>query len=187
MDWVMAATWGAVGGAAMEAVDIIKAVKWHRKMPWDVQSDTVDPPQRRADVRPGEEQLPAPGRLAYCVAGLLRVLLSGALTGAVAATFSQSTNPFVAFLIGLGSLTAVQQAATLVPLMVKSAGRAALGGVVGEAQQQAQALQQLGAEPGLSQMNGAQPDTQMGITSEYPQQEIGVVPQQHPSGGGGPA
>ncbi|MEV5472730.1 hypothetical protein AB0L66_10285 [Streptomyces sp. NPDC052207] len=138
MDWVTAAAVGAAGGAAMEAIDIIKAVKWHRKMPWNVQSDTIDPPQRRPDVRPGEEGLPAPGWKAYSVAGALRLVVSGLLTGVVAATYPESTNPLVAFLIGLGSLTAVQQAVTLVPLMVKTAGRAALGGVVDAARQRPQ-------------------------------------------------
>ncbi|MFF7702850.1 hypothetical protein [Streptomyces lydicus] len=58
MDWFMAVVVGAAGGASMEAVDVIKAIKWHRQMPWKVQSDTIDPPQRSADVRPGEEHLP---------------------------------------------------------------------------------------------------------------------------------
>ncbi|MFI1030408.1 hypothetical protein [Streptomyces sp. NPDC020951] len=102
-----------------------KAVKWHRQMPWNVQSDTIDPPQRRADVRPGEECLPAPGWKAYWFAGVLRLFVSGSLTGVVAAGYPQSTNPLVAFLIGLGALSAVQQVTTLVPLMVKNAGRAA--------------------------------------------------------------
>ncbi|NNN32177.1 hypothetical protein HLK59_17775 [Streptomyces sp. S3(2020)] len=178
MDWFMAAVVGAAGGAAMEAVDVIKAIKWHRQMPWNVQSDTVEPPQRRADVRPGEEHLPAPGWKAYCVAGVLRLLVSGALTGAVGATYPQSTNPLVAFLIGLGGLSAVQQVTTLVPLMVKSAGRAALGGVVEEAQQQAQNLQQ----PGIGQ-----PMVQAGGAAGNAQPNGGVAPQQDLTGGGGAA
>jgi hypothetical protein len=188
MDWFMAAVVGAVGGAAMEAVDIVKAIKWHRQMPWNVQSDTIDPPQRRADVRPGEEHLPAPGWKAYWFAGVLRLFVSGALTGAVAATYPQSTNPLVAFLIGLGALSAVQQATALVPLMVQSAGRAALGGVVDEAQQQAQALQQNGQQPGPGQSNGALPGPQTGSPSVgHPQSDTGVVAQQDPTGGGGAA
>ncbi len=161
----MAAAVGAVGGASMEAVDIIKAIKWHRQMPWNVQSDTIDPPQRRVEVRPGEERLPAPGWKAYWVAGVLRLFVSGALVGAVAATYPQSTNPLVAFLIGLGALSAVQQVITLVPLMVKSAGRAALGGVVEEAQQRVQDLQQKGQQPGPGQSNGALPGPSAGSPS----------------------
>ncbi|WP_328380625.1 hypothetical protein OHB13_38065 (plasmid) [Streptomyces sp. NBC_00440] len=188
MDWFTAAAVGAAGGACMEAVDVIKAIKWHRQMPWNVQSDTVDPPQRRADVRPGEERLPAPGWKAYWFAGVLRLLVSGALTGAVAATYPQSTNPLVAFLVGLGSLSAVQQVSTLVPLMVKSVGRAALGGVVEEAQQQAQALHQNAQQPGPGQPNGALQEPQTGSPSAGdPKPDTGVVAQQDPTGGGGVA
>ncbi|MET9966019.1 hypothetical protein ABZZ80_08925 [Streptomyces sp. NPDC006356] len=68
-------------------------------MPWNVQSDTIEPPRRRADVRPGEEHLPAPGWKACWIAGMLRLFVSGALTGVVAATYPQSTNPLVAFLM----------------------------------------------------------------------------------------
>ncbi|WP_329391415.1 hypothetical protein OG625_40240 (plasmid) [Streptomyces sp. NBC_01351] len=187
MDWFTAAVVGAVGGASLEAIDVIKAIKWHRQMPWNVQSDTIDPPQRRANVRPQEEHLPAPGWKAYWVAGVLRLLVSGALTGVVAATYPQSTNPLVAFLIGLGALSAVQQVTTLVPLMVKNAGRAALGGVVDVAQQQAQALQQSG-QPDPGQSNGAVPGPQTGSPpAGSPQPGTGVAAQQDPAGGGGAA
>lgn len=133
----MAAWVGAAGGASMEAVDIIKSIKWHRQLPWNVQSETIDPPLRSPDVRPGETRLPAPGWRAYGVATVLRLFVSGALTGVIAASYPQAVNPLVSFLVGLGALTAVQQAATLAPLMVRSAGRAALNGVVEQAQQQA--------------------------------------------------
>lgn len=188
MDWFMAVLVGAGGGASMEAIDVIKAIKWHRQMPWNVQSGTIEPPQRRADVRPGEEHLPAPGWKAYCVAGVLRLLVSGALTGTVAATYPQSTSPLVAFLLGLGALSAVQQVTALVPLMVKSAGRAALGGVVEEAQQQSQALQQYGQQSGPGQANGALPGPQTGSPSAgHPQPDTGVAAQQGPTDQGGAA
>ncbi|WP_405991120.1 hypothetical protein [Streptomyces sp. NBC_00986] len=184
----MAALVGAAGGAAMEAIDIIKAIKWHRQMPWNVQSDTIDPPQRRAEVRPGEERLPAPGWKAYCVAGVLRLLVSGALTGVVAATYPQSTNPLAAFLIGLGALSVVQQVTTLAPLMVKSAGQAALGGVVGESQQQSQALHQIVRQPAQRQPNGAPLRPETGSPSAgSPQPDTGVAAQQDPAGQGGAA
>ncbi|MGZ2362127.1 hypothetical protein LRE75_36635 [Streptomyces sp. 372A] len=188
MNWFMAATVGAAGGASMEAVDIIKAIKWHRRMPWNVQSDTIDPPRRRADVRPGEEHLPAPGWKAYWFAGMLRLLVSGALTGAVAASYPQGTNPLVAFLVGLGSLSAVQQATTLVPLMIKSAGRAALGGVVEEAQQQSQTLQQNGQQPNAGQPIAPLPAPRAGIPSAgSPQPDSIVTTQQDPASGEGAA
>lgn len=133
MYWLVAAVIGAAGGASMEAIDVIKAIKWHRKMPWDVQPDTVDPPRYRPELRRGEEHLPAPGWKAYCIAGVLRLLVSGTLTGVIAAAYPHRMNPLVAYLVGLGSLSIIQQAVSLVPLAVKSVGRAALGGMVEEA------------------------------------------------------
>lgn len=189
MDWYLAALIGAAGGAAMEAVDIIKSIKWHRQMPWNVQSDTIDPPHRRPDVRPGEENLPAPGPKAYCFAALLRLFVSGALTGVTAATFPHTTNPLVAFLVGLGALSAVQQVTTLVPLMVKSASRAALGGVAEEAQQQQQSLQQQGQQPSPGPSNGV-PGPQAGShfhSAGIPQTDTGVAVQQDPTDVGGTA
>lgn len=179
----MAALVGAAGGASMEALDVIKSIKWHRQLPWNVQSDTVDPPQRRFDTRPGEERLPAPGWKAYFVAAVLRLFVSGALPAVTAATYPQSTNPLAAFLIGLGALSAIQQVTTLVPLMVKSVGRAALGGVVEEAQQQA--IQQQG-QPGPGQPSGLLPGQQAGggPSATNPQADQGVAAQD-PTGGGG--
>ncbi|MBK6015156.1 hypothetical protein [Streptomyces sp. MBT53] len=187
MDWFMAAALGAAGGASMEALDFIRAVKWHHQMPWNVQSDTIDPPQRRADVRPGEENLPAPGWKAYWLAAVLRLFVSGTLTGAVAATYPQSTNPLVAFVIGLGALSAVQQATTLAPLMVKSASRAALGGVVDEAQHQTQTLLQGNPQPdpGLSNISLSGPAGS--ATAGQLQPDTSVVAQQGPTSEGGAA
>ncbi|MEU7340233.1 hypothetical protein [Streptomyces sp. NPDC007074] len=188
MDWFMAAAVGAAGGAAMESVDIVKAIKWHRQMPWNVRSDTIDPPRRQADVRPGEENLPAPGWKAYWVAGVLRLFVSGASTGAVAATYPQATTPLVSFLIGLGALSAVQQATTLAPLMIKHAGRAALGGVVDEAQTHAQALQRSGQHLGPGRSAAALPEPRTGSSPPgNAQADTGVVAQQDPTGGGGVA
>ncbi|MEU6347558.1 hypothetical protein ABZ883_42350 [Streptomyces sp. NPDC046977] len=147
MDWLMAAWVGVAGGASMDAVDVINSLRWHHKMPWKVRSDTIDPPPRQPDVRPGEEQLPAPGWKAYLVAGALRLFVSGALTGALAASYPSAMNPLVAYAVGLGALSAVQKIATVVPLAVKNTARAALGGMTEEAQQQAQALQQQALSP----------------------------------------
>lgn len=161
----------------MEAIDIIKAIKWHRRMPWNVQSDSIDPPQRRAEVRPGEECLPAPGWKAYCVAGVLRLLVSGALTGVVAATFP--LNPLAAFLVGLGALSAVQQVTSLVPLMVKSAGRAALG-VLSPPLPESES----GPSPEPSRVD--RPGPQVDDSSEWdPQSPSGVTAQRDLTGGGG--
>jgi hypothetical protein len=188
MDWLMAAWVGVAGGATMEAVDVIKSVKWHRKMPWNVQPDTIEPPRRRPDVRPGEEQLPAPGWRGYCVATVLRLFVSGAPTGVLAATYPHSVNPLVAYMVGLGALSVVQQLATLVPLAVRSAGRAAMGGVAEEAQQQA--VEWRVQQPsGLGQSNGIFPDMTRpgGSPPHIPQPDTGITAQQGPSDPGGQA
>lgn len=123
----------------MEAVDIFKAIRWHRAMPWNVESDSVPRPQRRdaadgperRETRSEEEKnLPAPGWLAFSVAGLLRIVVSGGLAGVYGASFPRSAVPWVSYLLGVGALATLQQATSLVPLMVMSAGRAALGGTV---------------------------------------------------------
>jgi hypothetical protein len=181
----MAAWTGVAGGATMEAVDVIKSVKWHHKMPWKVQSETIEPPRQQPDVRPGEEQLPAPGWRGYCVAAVLRLFVSGAPTGALAATYPHSVNPFVAYMVGLGALSVVQQLATLVPLAVKSVGRAALGGVAEETQQQA--LQWQAQQPYRhSQANGIPAQQQTGDPpARSPQPGTGVTaPQGSPDAGG---
>lgn len=182
----MTALVGSIGGASIEALDVIKSIKWHRQMPWNVQSDTIDPPRRRPDVRPGEEHLPAPGWMAYCVAGVLRLFVSGALTGAVAASFPEVTSPFVAFVIGLGALSAVEQATTLAPLVIKSAGRTALGGTVEEVHQQA--FQQSVQQRAPGQSNGVLPGQQAGsATAGNPQPDGAVPAQQDLAGEGGAA
>ncbi|MGW3193114.1 hypothetical protein ACWDBD_00660 [Streptomyces sp. NPDC001118] len=133
MDWLSAAWVGVLGGASMEALDIIRSVRWHRQMPWNVQSDTIDPPQRSVDVRPGEENLPAPGRLAYGVAAVLRLLVSGAVSGVVAATYPPTAVPLVMYLVGLGALSTIERLTKFAPLLVtalaKEGGAAALESV----------------------------------------------------------
>jgi hypothetical protein len=66
-----------------------------------VPSETIDPPRRRPNVRPGEEQLPAPGWKAHCVAATLRLFVSGASTGVIATSYVNSMNPLVAYAVGL--------------------------------------------------------------------------------------
>ena len=123
MTWWGAALWGALGGVATEALDIIRAIKWHHELPWNVGSNRGDPPPQ---ARPGDLGLPAPGPMAYCVAGVLRLLISGALTATVAATYPESASPLVLFILGLSAPTLVQQIFTLVPLVVRTAARADL-------------------------------------------------------------
>lgn len=164
MDWLLAAWVGVAGGATMEAIDVIKSVRWHGSVPWNVQPETIEPPRRRRNVRPGEEQLPPPGWQGYCLATALRLFVSGAPTGALAATYPHTVNPLVAYMVGLGALSVVQQLATLVPLAVKSVGQAAVGSVAAEAQQHVNASQ-------AQQLNGHAPANDVAVqplTSEVP-------------------
>lgn len=125
MDWVSAAWVGVLGGASMEALDIIRSVRWHRQMPWNVKSDTIGPPDRNVEVRPGEDKLPEPGRLAYGVAAILRVLVSGAVAGVVAATYPPTAVPLVMYFVGLGALSVIERLTKLAPLLVTALGKEA--------------------------------------------------------------
>ncbi|MEU9466063.1 hypothetical protein AB0D78_05300 [Streptomyces avermitilis] len=188
MDWLMAALIGMAGGASMEAIDVIKSVRWHRKMPWQVKPDTIDPPHRSPDVRPGEEHLPAPGWLAYCIAGVLRLFVSGALTGVIASSHPQVADPLVSFLIGLGALSGVEKVATLVPLAVKSIGRAALGSTVDAVQEQRQIPQQPQQPPQQGHVGPAGPQQGPGTAGSLgqgPQPNPDIPAQQDPTGTGG--
>lgn len=136
MQWLVAAWVGVAGGATIEAVDVFKAIRWHHAMPWNVGPDTSTPPRRVLHVRPGEEALPAPGPWAYCLAGILRLFVSAAPTAVIAASWPQRMNPLIAYAVGLGALSVVQQLASLAPLIVTSAGRAALTGTAPHNEQQ---------------------------------------------------
>jgi hypothetical protein len=129
-----------LGGASMEALDIIRSVRWHRQMPWNVQSDTIDPPPRSADIRPGEENLPAPGRLAYGVAAMLRLLVSGAVSGVVAATYPPTAVPLVMYFVGLGALSTIERLTKLAPLLVTALAKEG-GATAWQAVQQPQQAQ----------------------------------------------
>jgi hypothetical protein len=129
MQWLVAASVGVAGGATIEAIDVFKAIRWHHTMPWNVPPDTRTPPQPTLHTRPGEEHLPAPGPWAYCLAGILRLFVSAAPPAAIAASYPHTMNPLIAYTVGLGALSVVQQLTALAPLIVKSAGHAALTGM----------------------------------------------------------
>jgi hypothetical protein len=120
MNWPTAALVGMAGGGAIEAVDIYKSVRWHSQMPWNVRPETIDPPRRRLTVRPGEEILPRPGRLAYCIAIVIRLMVSATLPAVIAATFPKTSYPLAAFLTGVGALATVEKLVSLMPLLVKT-------------------------------------------------------------------
>ncbi|WP_369776307.1 hypothetical protein [Streptomyces sp. R33] len=130
MDWLAAAAVGGLGGIAIEAYDIITALKWHGVAPWKVGPDTVKRPARRPDLRPGEEKLPAPGRAAYTVAVVLSTLVSATLAGVLAATYDYATVPAVSFAVGMGAIGSLQRLAKLVPLLVANLVNSSLQAMV---------------------------------------------------------
>lgn len=119
----------------MEALDVIRSVRWHRQLPWNVQSGTIDPPQRSVEIRPGEENLPAPGRLAYGVAALLRMLIGGVVSGVLAATYPPTAVPLVMFLVGLGALSVIERLTKLAPLLVTALAHEAASNAADQVQQ----------------------------------------------------
>ncbi|MBA2949591.1 hypothetical protein [Streptomyces himalayensis] len=165
MEWLTAACWGAFGGFAMEALDFIRAVRWHRKWPWLIESASLDlgQPQAHRHVRPGEENLPATGFGAYLASGVFRIVVSGGLAGAIAASAPPGTvTPWVSLISGVGSLAILERLLTLVPLLVRYGKDAVVGMVEAhqaqQAQQQSQTLPPAGpAVPGP--MNPGTPST----------------------------
>jgi hypothetical protein len=135
MQWLQAAWVGVAGGATIEAIDVFKAIRWHHTMPWNVGPDTA-PPRRVLHVRPGEAALPAPGPWAYCLAGILRLFVSAAPTAVIAASWPQRMNPLIAYAVGLGALSVVQQLASLAPLIIKNVSQAALNGTASDNEHQ---------------------------------------------------
>ncbi|MFE1769987.1 hypothetical protein [Streptomyces sp. NPDC059008] len=132
----------------MEALDFIRAVRWHRKRPWHIQSASSDlsqPPAHR-DVRPGEENLPATGFGAYLASAVFRIVVSGGIAGAIAASApAGSITPWLSVISGVGSLMVVERILTLIPLLVRF-GKDAVVGMV-QAHQAQQAQQQSQAPP----------------------------------------
>ncbi|WP_432033642.1 hypothetical protein [Streptomyces antibioticus] len=170
MGWQEAVIWGAFGGFAMEALDFVRAVRWHRTLPWKVESSSIGPgpavlrPQRQIDVRPGEENLPAPGLPAYCVAALLRVVVGGGVAAGIAASPPHAVTPWIAMIVGAGALTVLEKITSLVPLIVQLGKDAVIGMVEQQQAQQAQTQQGQPIQP---------------ATAGNPQNQQGVPPQQN--------
>ncbi|MFJ4887731.1 hypothetical protein [Streptomyces sp. NPDC088731] len=147
MNWLHAAYWGAFGGFAMEALDYCRAIKWHRQQPWRVASATIGagPPVPRMDVRPGEENLPAPGLGPYLLGAVFRIVVGGGVAGAVSAS-TPAVSPWVALIVGAGALPVLERVTSFVPLLVRL-GKDAVVGAVEQQQAQQQAQQQVSVPP----------------------------------------
>ncbi|MFJ4536075.1 hypothetical protein ACIP39_08870 [Streptomyces tibetensis] len=157
MEWLTAAYWGAFGGFAIEVLDYCRAVRWHRKKPWNVSSTSVGagPSTPRAQARPGEDDLPAPGWPAYVLGSVLRIIVGGGVAGALGATPPHSLTPWVAVIVGAGALTVMEKSLALVTLITQVGKDALIGAVV---QHQNHQQTQLDAQQmGLSQQAPAHP------------------------------
>ncbi|MFE2511752.1 hypothetical protein [Streptomyces naganishii] len=132
MEWLTAAYWGAFGGFAIEVLDYCRAVRWHRKRPWNVSSASVGagPSAPRAQSRPGDEELPAPGWLAYLLGAVLRVVVGGGVAGALAASPPHGTTPWIALIVGAGALTVMEKSLALVTLVTQVSKDAVIGAVM---------------------------------------------------------
>ncbi|MFJ1562412.1 hypothetical protein [Streptomyces mirabilis] len=114
------ALWGAFGGFAMEALDYIIAVRRWRKLPWLVGASTLTPDRRASPDSRGHhmpEEQPAPGLLAYTIAGVLRVALGGGTAAAVAHT-APSVTAWAAVVTGAAAPMALEKITLLVPLLI---------------------------------------------------------------------
>ncbi|MFB7421189.1 hypothetical protein ACFC1L_42245 [Streptomyces sp. NPDC056210] len=63
-------------------------------------------------------KLPAPGPLAYSVAGTLRILVGGGLSATVVSTSPQTASAWIAVLTGATAPLILEKVTTLVPLLV---------------------------------------------------------------------
>ncbi|WP_345701285.1 hypothetical protein [Kitasatospora terrestris] len=118
MDWLAAAALGGLGGFSIEALDFIHALKSHGALPWQVGPDPSGRIVRRPDLRPGEENLPAPGGTAYAVAVALGVFVSSAVAGVMAATYAYAAVPAVSFILGMNVRGILDKLTKVVPLQV---------------------------------------------------------------------
>lgn len=104
----------------MEALDYIIAVRRWRKLPWLVGASTLTPDRRASPDSRGRhvpEEQPAPGLLAYTIAGVLRVVLGGGTAAAVAHT-APSATAWVAVVAGAAAPMVLERITLLVPLLI---------------------------------------------------------------------
>ncbi|MGA4843740.1 hypothetical protein [Streptomyces sp. G45] len=124
MGWPGWALWGAVGGIAMEALDYIIAVRRWRRMPWAIASTSLAPEAGQTSPAaddPTAPELPAPGVLAYCTAGVLRVGLGVAVAVAVGYSIPKAGVPWLFLVIGAAAPLLLEKLTMLVPLLQAAA------------------------------------------------------------------
>jgi hypothetical protein len=145
--------WGAFGGFAMEALDYIIAVRRWRKLPWLVGASTLAPDRRAAPHPRGghiPEELPAPGLLAYTIAGALRITVGAGVAAAIVSTSPSAASPWLSVVAGAAAPLVLEKITMLVPLLMH-AGRDGLMAVL---QQPGQAGARAGREQGSPALAG---------------------------------
>lgn len=123
--WQELALWGAGGGGAMEALDFIIAVRRWRRMPWHIGSTSLAGEQGQpspAGNDPAAPDLPQPGAVAYCAAGVLRVGMGALVAAAVGASLPQEGTPWVLLVMGAAAPLLLEKLLMLVPLLQSAAG-----------------------------------------------------------------
>ncbi|MFI9150372.1 hypothetical protein [Streptomyces sp. NPDC053367] len=120
MAWLEGVLWGAFGGFAMEALDYIIAVRRWRRLPWNVGASTLSQGSRAGAHRTEpDEELPAPGVLAYCVAGVLRIAVGGGVALACTATAPGRMSAWLAVLVGATAPVVLEKVTAFVPLVTR--------------------------------------------------------------------
>lgn len=136
MRWLEGALWGAFGGFAMEALDYIIAVRRWRRLPWNVDASSLRD-ERRPLPAPFERpdgELPAPGFLAYAIAGLLRAAVGCGVAAAVTRTSPMAMSAWLAVVIGATAPVVLEKITMFVPLVVH-VGKEGIAATVQQAQQ----------------------------------------------------
>jgi hypothetical protein len=102
MIWVEPTLWGLFGGFAIEALDVITAVRRHRRWPW------LD-----------ERRRPEPGPLAYGIATVLRLVVGAGVACAAAASVRYGIRPWLAMGLGAAAPVVLEKLTALIPLMLR--------------------------------------------------------------------
>ncbi|MEV4502617.1 hypothetical protein [Streptomyces klenkii] len=102
MIWVGPTLWGLFGGFAIEALDLITAVRRHQRWPW------LDKRGR-----------PRPGPLAYSVAAGLRLVVGAGVACAAATSVHDRVTPWLAMGLGAAAPVVLEKLTALIPLLLR--------------------------------------------------------------------
>ncbi|MFJ9634437.1 hypothetical protein ACIRU8_42770 [Streptomyces sp. NPDC101175] len=165
MDWLDGLLWGAFGGFAMEALDYIVAVRRWRRLPWNLGASSLTPGHLTSSARRDEPtgELPAPGVVAYTIAGVLRVTVGGGVAEAVTVTTPHHMSAWLAVLVGAAAPVVLEKVTVFVPLVVSIGKEGIAGGAFHELPPSA-AQQRLPFEMPVSLPEAGQNGQQLPIT-----------------------